>query len=228
MINHVRNTVLTVLNKENRVFITPAQFNSYAKHAQQLLFNQYLSEYSRMLTAKNARQISSEFMDREEILMKRLQAFTKQSSVAQSLSKYDKPSDLQYIIAVRHSNTDIEQVPRHKERFLISSNLTSPSNTYPVFIDEGSTISVFPTTITGNVDFTYVRNPKDPKWTYNLIGENPVFNSSKSDYQDFEIDQDESVNLIVEILKLTGLTIRETEVTQVASGLDQANTNKDS
>ena len=76
MINHVRNTVLTVLNKENRGFITPAQFNSYAKHAQQLLFNQYLSEYSRMLTAKNARQISSEFMDREEILMKRLQAFT--------------------------------------------------------------------------------------------------------------------------------------------------------
>ena len=61
-----------------------------------------------------------------------------------------------------------------------------------------------------------------------MIGENPVFNSSKSDYQDFEIDQDESVNLIVEILKLTGLTIRETEVTQVASGLDQANTNKDS
>ena len=39
-----------------------------------------------MLTAKNARQISSEFMDREEILMKRLQVFTKQSSVAQSLS----------------------------------------------------------------------------------------------------------------------------------------------
>ena len=78
MINHVRNTVLSVLNKENRGFLTPAQFNSYAKHAQQLIFNQYLSEYSRMLLAKNARQTSSEFLDRSEVMQRKIEAFTKE------------------------------------------------------------------------------------------------------------------------------------------------------
>ena len=52
MINHVRKTVLTVLNKENRGFLTPDQFNSYAKHAQLLLFEQYFSEYARLNTKK--------------------------------------------------------------------------------------------------------------------------------------------------------------------------------
>lgn len=63
--------------------------------------------------------------------------------------------------------------------------------------------------------------------TYNTVGENPIFNINAPDYQDFELDEDESVNLIVEILKLTGVTIRESEVTQAATTIDQVNTSKE-
>ena len=228
MINHVRNTVLSVLNKENRGFLTPAQFNSYAKHAQQLIFNQYLSEYSRMLTAKNARQISSEFLDRSEVMQRKLEAFTEESSVAITVGKYNKPSDLQYLVAIRYGNIEVEQVSRDKERFLINSNLTAPSSNYPVFVDERLAVTLHPSTLTSNLTFIYLRNPKDPKWTYNTVGENPVFNQSASDYQDFELDGTETVPLVIEILKLAGVTIREGEVTQVAQNIDVANTNKDS
>ena len=228
MINHVRNTVLSVLNKENRGFLTPAQFNSYAKHAQQLIFNQYLSEYSRMLLAKNARQTSSEFLDRSEVMQRKLEDFTKESSVAISANKYTKPTDLQYLVAVRYGTLEVEQVSRDKERFLLNSNLTAPSANFPIFVDEPLAITLYPSTLTSNVNFIYLRNPKDPKWTYNTIGENPVFNQSASDYQDFEIDGTETVPLVVEILKLAGVTIREGEVPQAAQNIDVTNTNKDS
>jgi hypothetical protein len=228
MINHVRNTVLTILNKENRGFITPSQFDSYAKHAQQLLFNQYVSEYSRMLAAKNARRISSEFMNRKKQIRKNIEKFTKTANVSMLVNKYDKPSDMLHLLSVRYGNFEVEQVSREKESYLLNSNITAPSSTYPIHTDNGESIKLYPSTLTEDVTFTYVRHLKDPKWTYTTVAENPIYNPTAADHQDFELSEDESVNLIVEILKLTGLTIREAEVTQAASGIDQQNTSKDS
>ena len=228
MINHVRNTVLTVLNKENRGFVTPQQFNSYAKHAQQLLFNQYLSEYSRMLAARNTRQISSDFLDRAEILQRKMEAFTEEAEINRTLNRWEKPDDLQYVVSLRYDDKELEQVPRHKERFLLSSSIAAPTENYPVYVDRGDNIIVHPDDLEGAVDIIYIRNPKDPKWTYTVVGENPIYNPNASDFQDFELSPDETVPLVVEILKLTGLSIREAEVTQAATGIDQVNTNKDS
>ena len=72
--------------------------------------------------------------------------------------------------------------------------------------------------MTGDIKLIYLRTPKDPKWTYNmsLTGEDPLFNPSASDYQDFELGPEEQTNLIIEILKLAGVTIREPQITQVA------------
>ena len=227
MINHVRNTVLTVLNKENRGFITPQQFNSYAKHAQQLLFNQKVSEYSRMVAQRNSRMVSTDFMDRVDILKSSLEAFTVEQTVTQSINRYAKPESFQHLVAIRYNNKDVEQVSRDKERYLVGSNLTDPTDSYPVFVDRGDDIILYPTTLTEDVNFIFIRNPKDPKWTYNTVGENPIFNINSPDYQDFELYEDESVNLIVEILKLTGVTLRESEVTQAATTIDQVNTSKE-
>jgi hypothetical protein len=169
--------------------------------------------------------ISTDFMDRVDILKSALEAFTVEETVTKSIDRYAKPSSIQHLVAIRYNNKDVEQVSRDKERYLVGSNLTDPTENYPVFVDRGSDIIVYPTTLAQNVDFIFIRNPKDPKWTYNTVGENPIFNINAPDYQDFELD--ESVNLIVEILKLTGVTIRESEVTQAATTIDQVNTSKE-
>lgn len=228
MINHVRNTVLTILNKENRGFITPSQFDSYAKHAQQLLFNQYISEYSRMLGSKNSRRVSSEFMDREKQIRKNIENFSKTQIVSKVVNSYDKPIDMLHLLSATYGTQEIEQLPVEKKRYLLNSNLTAPTSTYPVYVDQGGSLSIFPSNLENDVTFTYIRTLKDPKWTYTTVGQNPVYNPTASDHQDFELSDDESVNLIVEILKLTGLTIREAEVTQAAAGIDQQNASKDS
>ena len=73
----------------------------------------------------------------------------------------------------------------------------------------------------------YVRNVADPKWTYNMVADNPIFNPSAGDYKDFEIAPEDEPNLVLEILKLAGLTIREPEITQAAIGLDTAEFQKE-
>jgi hypothetical protein len=56
MINAVRNTVLAVLNKNNYGYISPQDFNLYAKQAQMELFDEYFSQFNKSINMENARQ----------------------------------------------------------------------------------------------------------------------------------------------------------------------------
>ena len=55
MINSVRNTVLAVLNKNNYGYISPQDFNLYAKQAQMELFEEYFSQYNKAVSMENSR-----------------------------------------------------------------------------------------------------------------------------------------------------------------------------
>lgn len=55
IINSVRETVLSVLNKNNYGYITPSDFNLYAKQAQLDIFEDYFYQYNYQLMKENAR-----------------------------------------------------------------------------------------------------------------------------------------------------------------------------
>ena len=120
MINHVRQTVLTVLNKENRGFLTPDQFNQYAKHAQETLFARYFDEYNRLVTQTNSRRGGDAYSDKESILRKSIERFVKKTSVPQANDHYSKPVDMYIrlnaltkkfgdVLAVDNLSLDIEK-----------------------------------------------------------------------------------------------------------------------
>lgn len=227
MINHVRNTVLTTLNKENRGYLTPEQFNLYAKHAQQLIFDQYFSEYAKLTALKNARRLSSEYGDRLNALRSNIEKFVVESDIAQTSGYYVKPSDMYQPVSLRYGSKELDMVPKNKEMYLYSSNLTAPTANFPVYIDKNNYYYIKPDTLTDDMTLVYVRNVADPKWTYTMVADNPIFNPSAGDYQDFEIAPEDEPNLVLEILKLAGLTIREPEITQAAIGLDAAEFQKE-
>lgn len=63
MINSVRNTVLSVLNKNNYGYISPSDFNLYAKQAQMEIFEEYFSNYNKLINAQNNRAVGSDYAD---------------------------------------------------------------------------------------------------------------------------------------------------------------------
>ena len=63
MINSVRNTVLSVANKNNFGYITPDDFNLYAKQAQLDIFEDYFYQYNTWILKQNARQSGSGYAD---------------------------------------------------------------------------------------------------------------------------------------------------------------------
>ena len=63
MINSVRQTVMSVLNKNNYGYISPSDFNLFAKQAQLDLFENYFYSYNYQILKENARQSGSGYAD---------------------------------------------------------------------------------------------------------------------------------------------------------------------
>lgn len=75
MINSVRNTVLSVLNKNNYGYISPSDFNLYAKQAQIEIFEDYFSMYNKALNKENARLGGTGYGDDRKLAEETIERF---------------------------------------------------------------------------------------------------------------------------------------------------------
>lgn len=75
MINEVRNTVLSVLNKNNYGYISPSDFNLYAVNAQMEIFEEYFSNYNKAINMENARAAGSDYAEIEGPIAETIEGF---------------------------------------------------------------------------------------------------------------------------------------------------------
>jgi hypothetical protein len=227
MINSVRNAVLSIVNKNNFGYITPDDFNLYAKQAQLDIFENYFYQYNSWIVKQNARQSGSGYSDVVKHLEEVIDSFSTTATLVYDIPSgtFDLPSDYYYLNSIRYNGVkEIDRVTQDKLLYLLSSNLTSPSTMFPVYAMESASLTVYPDTIDSLVKAQYVRMPKDPKWTYTtIVGGSPLFDQSASDYQDFEIPAFDEVSLISKILQYAGISIREADVYSFGTSQETAN-----
>lgn len=242
MINSVRNTVLSVLNKNNYGYLSPSDFNLYAKHAQMEFFEEYFSSYNKVINMENARMSGTGYANLSQILQEAIELFSQTSTltqVAPATNRFYMPSVtttgydyymvnkvLCYDASVnpRKYMGEAEKMTHTKITMLINSNLTAPTEQYPAYTQEGGIMTVYPSTINlpNEVEANYFRYPKDPKWTYiTLANGEPVFDQSQPDYQDFEIPIEDEYKLVMKILQYAGVEIRESMPVQFGIAQEQ-------
>lgn len=243
MINSVRNGVLSVLNKNNYGYISPSDFNLYAKQAQTELYEGYFNSYNKAINMENARMAGTEYADIEGNLAEVIESFIRTdqlTQVAPGTNQYYYPSLTTtgyspYLVSkitcfdsVGIRLAEAEKISNARINMLLDSMLTAPTNKYPAYIIEEDIITVYPATLNTptSLKCSYSRLPKDPKWTYvNLLNGEPAFDQSQPDYQDFELPAEEEYRLITKILGYCGMSIRETEVTQFSMAQEQQEDN---
>mgnify|MGYP006883063179 CR=1 FL=1 len=228
MIDAVRNTVLAILNKNNYGYLSPSDFNLYAQQAQLEIFEDYFYQYNTQLNLENARRSGTDYADISKGILEVIDLFSKTATLAQVTDNtYLMPSDYYLINKVMYNGLEVERVNQSKITMLLNSMITAPSKEFPAYTTEGSTMTVYPVTITGATDISsqYVRYPLTPKWTYNtaLVAQGPVFNASAVDYQDFELPLDNLNDLVNKICQYAGVEIREAAVVQFAQGQETQN-----
>jgi len=233
MINTVRNTVMAVLNKDNNGYVTPEEFNLFAKQAQLEIFEEYFYNYKNALNLQNKRLSNSGYADILKQLQEVIDLFTRKETgltYVGGTTSFTLPTDWYTLNTVFYNTTtEVERVNQNKITQLVASHLTAPSTTYPAYYltgasastptptSTGNSIVVYPTTITTNIDVLYVRYPSDPKWTYTTVSGSPVFNQSAADYQDFELPLSDQVELTLKILQYAGINIRELNIAELAA-----------
>lgn len=94
MINTVRNTVLAIANKQNFGYISPADFNLYAKQAQLDLFENYFYRYNEWISKQNARVSGSGYADMVKNLEEVIDTFSVEDSLYNTQSNvYNIPNE---------------------------------------------------------------------------------------------------------------------------------------
>jgi hypothetical protein len=222
MIDNVRNTVLSIISKDNRGYITPEEFNLFAKQAQMEIFEGYMYDYNNAISKQNARMINDGYANVLNKLEEAIDIFRSAPSIltynsSPSQLNYPLPADIFFINSVIYNGTtEVEKAP-YNILNLVSSNMTAPSALYPVYTQGSNKIKVYPTTIITNITLDYIRTPADPKWTWStLSGGEPLFNQGAADYKDFELPLVDEPRLVVKILQYAGISIREAEIVQAA------------
>tara|TARA_R110000765_G_scaffold229541_3_gene333061 strand:- start:860 stop:1813 length:954 start_codon:yes stop_codon:yes gene_type:complete len=107
-INEVRNTVLAIANKNNYGYISPQDFNLYAKQAQMDMFEDYFYSYNSWITKENARQSGTGYANITKGLVEVIDSFSTQVFLAQSNSNtYSLPANYYLINKLFYYSTPL-------------------------------------------------------------------------------------------------------------------------
>jgi hypothetical protein len=298
-VNTVYQTVLLILNKEQRGYMTPVEFNKTGAQAQLEIFETYFDSLNQQIRVPqtdtdfsdrvlnldekislfkefgNATSISSsnvfnlpqQFSGSGQIATTTLPAatagattayviqtatasqiangvveifangvlvadnlyeisgttinFFSQPTVGETLivnvypKEFYRLGDLFYVAGALPTQ-ELERVGTKDLYHLLSSNLTSPTTTYPIYTYKNNKITVYPNSITSGITVSYIRKPIAPIWNFTTGSNNQyVFNASTS--FNFELHPAEQTELILKILLYAGVVIRSPEIVQVAA-----------
>jgi hypothetical protein len=225
-VNKVYRVVLSILNKEQRGYLTPDQFNRIARQSQLDIYEKTFYDYNRAMR----KQIVGDFREYSDIasnIKEKIDIFSKEATVSCSTGVGSEPSDLYRLISV--SSTDrtkeFEEVRKEEIPYLKSSKLNQPTSTYPVYYSEGSSIKILPADTT-NILVDYLTLPSDPKWAFTGGGSN-AYTYDSANSVDFQIHQSDETDLVTKILAYSGVIIKDPTVIQIAAQKEVNDFNQD-
>jgi hypothetical protein len=217
-VDTVYQRVLAILNKENRGYITPQEYNLFANQAQLEIFEQYffdLNQYNR--APKN----DTEYSDLPKLINEKLSKFKKSAVLAYTTDRFNLPSDLHKIGTVIYNNTTpVEEIDRKNLLEYKLSKLTAPTINNPVYIQSIDntlgewSLKIHPSTIITNISCTYVRKPIEAIWGYTNVSGTALYNPGAS--QNYELHDSEETNLVLKILLYAGVSIKDPNIAQLA------------
>lgn len=230
MIDTIYEVVKTILNKEVRGHVAPADFNVIAKQVQEEIYREYFEAENRDKNKRKLGYSNRGFANLEFVQRQRIEDFSKTATLTFSTPNFVLPADL-YLIkenGIVYNGVAVIQEVEGTYATYLAGSLGSASASFPIYTYVGNgLIKVLPASIVTGVTCDYVRTLADPKWTYTEVGGVPLFNPSAVDYQDFELHVSEFNNITIRILSYLGVNIRDEQVVQYAEILKQKLDTKD-
>lgn len=232
-VDTVYKTVLSILNKEQRGYMTPDEFNKIGTQVQLEIFESYFDDLNQQLRIQ---QSDTEYADRQKNIDNKLSIFKTYGNCTLSLDEkfFVVPTNLHKIGTVIYKDEiEVERVSKNDLLYLNQSPISKPTKKFPIYTYEDSIqgssgsptlnpkIFVWPKDIKSDISVSYIRKPNNVQWGYTGLGgvawtSGPYIYSQSNSVQ-FELDASEQTEIIIRILSYAGVIIRDPEIVQAAS-----------
>ena len=237
-VDTVYQRVLAILNKEQRGYVTPQEFNLFANQAQLDIFEQYfydINQYGRVPGNDTA------FSDMLNILNEKINLFETNAAMTYNASFYwQTPANLYRLGTIVYANTvtskslyptpntvvntttlvEAERINYNEYLMINQSEYLKPTNSRPVFVASTDGYKVYGAAgelITG-VTCNYIKNPAETVWGYQIVYGEALYDATTS--VDFELHDSEETELVVKILEFAGLVVKDIQMYQIANGME--------
>ena len=232
-VDTVYKTVLLILNKEQRGYMTPDEFNKVGTQVQLEIFEKYFEDLNQLTRVP---QNDMDYADRVAYLDQKISLFKKNTTITSGTNGIiGLPNDLHILGAVTLAgaagsiidNVEVQRVSRNDYYNLRKSPFTKPTLTYPVYLLENNGINLDPRGVL-TVDIDYIAKPANPQWGY-AVGSVGQFIYSAGASTQFGLHDSEQTEVILRILAYAGVIVRDPNIVQAAlSQVQQTNINEKS
>ena len=223
-VDNVYTKVLSILNKESRGFLTPGEFNKIGSQVQLDLLDKAFYDYNRAVVRQSAGRGGQGYADIPRKIQDKIDPFYATSSISLTSGVGTLPTFYNIINVSADSRlTDVERIEKSKLSFLLSSPLTAPSTTFPIYYITGSTITVNPSSLS-TIQMDYVSVPADPVWANTVDSTTGALTFDSANAVDFTLHPSEEVELVLGVLKYAGVVIKDPSVIQMATQEDNIKT----
>lgn len=249
-VDTVYKTVLLILNKEQRGYMTPDEFNKAASKAQLDIFEQYFDDLNQQLRVPQA---DSDYSDRRRDLDDKISSFKCMGECVFTSGQFNLPvedvftgktivynddpaiNELAFyrlgsvVFNNGTTDTDVQRLQRNEFYNIDKSELTAPSASFPVYIHEGGRLSIKPSTLSSGVQASFIRKPRNVKWAFTVGSVGQYVYDDSANSTNFELSPSEQVRVINRVLFYSGLILKDPQVVQAAAQqVQQEETNKKS
>ena len=228
-VDTVYRTVLLILNKESRGYLTPDEFNKTAAQVQLEIFNEYFEDLNQQYRINSN---DSEYSDRVKNLEEKIAIFQESAPCNYASGVFTlnipisspQPELYKLGTVIYKDEKEVQYVQPNELLELNLSPITKPTTYWPVYTYKNFNIKVYPTTIIGAgvISCTYVRKPYNPIWNFTATAPTYQYVYSPGTSQNFDLHPTEQTNLITRILLYSGIVIKDPQVIQIAAQQVQA------
>ena len=173
-INTVYKTVLLILNKEERGYVTPDEFNKIANQVQLEIFEKYSDDLNQQLRVP---QSDTDYADRIANIDEKISIFktfggtTYNANVPSDtyfeLKEAGKDLPIYRLGTVTYKDeVELQRLQRMEFYNIQKSPLTKSTESFPTYLLENNRLYVKPSTITSSIGVSYLRIPSEPRWGY--------------------------------------------------------------
>ena len=229
-VREVYNALNDLANKDERGFVTPTEFNSFAPIAQMNIFNKLFDE---LTAAENMRRRNIDpARDKSRIkqIKEDLGVFAKTETITKTNGVFARPDDFARLINVKTggdillgvNNSVMADVIYDEEKLdrVLLSTLSAPTVSRPVVLMSDD-FEVFPTSVS-KIKVRYYKQPEGldpttnartvslPKFGFDTLNGKESYKPAES--VDFELPEHYTSELVFELGKLVGVNLRDADV----------------